>query len=455
MDNERRTSLREPIRHLMRSLDYEATLGALAGIALPDIGAWSIVDLLEPSGEIRRLAIVHADPAMERIARSLKEGWPPDKDDPLGVPVVIRTGRSQIVSEVPDEMLVRVAGNEENLAALRQLGIGSLLVVPLIGRDETLGAITFVTSNRGHQYGERDLARAEELAALCALTVDHARLRQASEEARQLADETSAEARRQKRDLEQIMEIQTRLVRGFSHDVKNPLGAAQGYASLLEAGVIDDLTPRQRNSVVRIRSSITAALQLIDDLIEYARNKTGKLDFRAEAVDVGEMAREIAEEYRAQIEARGLVLEVEIGEDLPVIQSDRIKIRQILGNLLSNAAKYTESGRISIVVNLRSSETEGEAAGWVEASVADTGTGIAPEDHELVFKEFARLDPEKTQGVGLGLAISQWIAEKLGAMIMLESSLGDGSTFTLRLPLEWDGPGADIGDSFRPAVAAP
>jgi signal transduction histidine kinase len=300
MDEERRTSLREPIRHLMRSLDYEATLGALAGIALPDVGAWSIVDLLEPSGEIRRLAIVHPDPAMERVARSLVDGWPPDRNDPLGVPVVVRTGRSQIVSEVPDEMLVRVAGNSENLAALRQLGIGSLLVVPLTGRDEILGAITFVTSKRGHQYGARDLARAEELAALCALTVDHARLRQTSDEARRLADETSAETRRQKRDLEQIMEIQARLVRGFSHDVKNPLGAAQGYASLLEAGVLDDLTPRQRNSVVRIRSSITAALQLIDDLIEYARNKTGKLDFRAEAVNVGEMAREIAEEYRAQ-----------------------------------------------------------------------------------------------------------------------------------------------------------
>jgi signal transduction histidine kinase len=149
-----------------------------------------------------------------------------------------------------------------------------------------------------------------------------------------------------------------------------------------------------------------------------------------------------------------LVLEVEIGEDIPVIQSDRIKIRQILGNLLSNAAKYTESGRISIVVELRPSGTEGEAAGWVEASVADTGTGIAQEDHELVFKEFARLDPEKTQGVGLGLAISQWIAEKLGARIMLESSLGEGSTFTLCLPLEWEGPAVELASSSEPAAAA-
>jgi signal transduction histidine kinase len=446
MTLERRATLREPIRKLMLSLDYEATLRALAEIALPDVGAWSIVDLLEPSGEIRRLAIVHSDPRMERLARSLQDGWPPAKEDPLGVPVVVRTGEPQIIPEISDVMLVQVAKSEENLATLRQLGIGSMLVVPLVGRDGVLGAITFVSSIQGHQYGERDLARAEELASLCALTVDHARLRQASDDARRVADETAAGAMRQKRDLEQILEIQARLVRGFSHDVKNPLGAAQGYAHLLEAGVIDDLTPRQRNSVVRIRSSITAAIQLIDDLVEYARNKTGKFDIRSEPVDIGALVEEIAGEYRAQVEAKGLKLDVKVEEGLPTLSSDRIRIRQILGNLLSNAVKYTASGSITLQVERRPLEAGADAAECIAASVVDTGTGISPEDHELVFKEFARLDPATTQGVGLGLSISQWIAEALGARITLTSAPGEGSDFTVWLPLNGSGPAPERRD---------
>ena len=97
----------------MGSADYEGTLAALAGIALPDVGAWSIVDLVEPSGEIRRLAIVHPDPAMQRLARRLQDGWPPNKDDPMGTPVVMRTGKPQILTHVDDEMLIKVARSAE------------------------------------------------------------------------------------------------------------------------------------------------------------------------------------------------------------------------------------------------------------------------------------------------------------------------------------------------------
>jgi signal transduction histidine kinase len=302
---ERRVSLLEHIRHLMSSPDHEATLEVLAGIALPDVDAWSIVDLVEPSGELRRLAILHPDPAMERLARSLRQGWPPARDDLLGVPAVVTTRKSQIVPEVTDEMLVRVARSDENLAALRQLGIGSLLVVPLLGQDGVLGAITYVSS-KGHRHGEGDLARAEELAGLCSLVLDHARLQRVSDEARRHADEMTEKTMHQKRDLERVLEIQARLIRGFGHDVKSPLGAARVYAHVLETREDAFLTPDQRKSVGRIRTSITAAIQLIDDLVEYARNKIGKLEIRSEPVDLGELAREIVDEYGAQIEAKGI-----------------------------------------------------------------------------------------------------------------------------------------------------
>ena len=152
-------------------------------------------------------------------------------------------------------------------------------------------------------------------------------------------------------------------------------------------------------------------------------------------MSVGLLAQEIADEYRAQIESKGLELEVRIDGALPPVRSDRIRIRQILGNLLSNAVKYTDQGRVTVRVQLRPPADAMAPGGWILASVADTGPGISPEDHALVFQEFARLQPAETQGTGLGLAISQWIADALGARLTLESEPGQGATFTVWLPL--------------------
>lgn len=429
-------SLRAATRLLIESEDYEATLEAVARLALPDLGAWSIVDLCE--GEtMRRLLIVHPDPEMADVVSELQQSWPPAKEDPIGAPAVVRTGMSEIVSDVTDELLVEVAHDAENLRRLRQLEIGSFLVVPMSLHGSVLGAITFVSSSHAPRYTEDHVRAAEDLAALAALAIDRARLKRNSEAARQQADDRAEIAERQQRDLEEIMEIQARLVRGVSHDVKNPLGAAQGYVELLidTASILGTLNPKQRDSLRRVGASIRSALGLIDDLVEYAKSKRGRLEVRAVDTNVAQVACDIAEEYRAQIEARGLRLMVATGKPT-IVQSDRVRIRQVLSNFLSNAIKYSDDGSaITLSVETR---VPGEAAWpgeWVAVHVQDTGHGIPKEDQEIIFKEFARLEPRTAQGSGLGLAISKWIADALGAHITVESNVGEGSTFTLWLPL--------------------
>jgi signal transduction histidine kinase len=429
-----RVAYQSAARILLQSLDYESTLAAVAGLALPDIGSWSIVDVCERSGAMRRLAVVHPDPAMQLLARRLQDSWPPQTEDPIGAPVVMRTGATKIVSDVSDAMLVTVARDEENLALLRELGIGSFIVVPLTARQEVLGAITFVSKSPGRTYTGVDIGLAEGLAALGAVAIERAHLYEESEEARARALSRAEVAERQQRDLEQIMEIQARLVRGFSHDVKNPLGAAQGYAQLLEDGLIESLTPKQRESVIRIGASIGTALTLIDDLVEYAKSKMGKVEIQSQRTNVTEIAREILEEYRAQIEAAGLAIAFDADPSLGSIWSDRTRIRQILGNLLSNAVKYTERGGVSVRVAQRQASQAPWGGDWITVDVVDTGRGIPEKEQHLVFREFARLEPTTAQGSGLGLAISQWIADALGARITLVSDPGRGSTFTLWLP---------------------
>jgi PAS domain S-box-containing protein len=240
-----------------------------------------------------------------------------------------------------------------------------------------------------------------------------------------------AEADRRREQLERVTESRTRLMRGFSHDVKNPLGAADGYAALLEEGIGGELTDAQRQSVQRIRRSIDVSLRLINDLLELARAEAGQIDLRLERVDAAALAREVAEDFRGQIDAAGLALDVRAPTEL-VVSSDAARVRQILSNLVSNAVKYTREGRVS--VDACESAGDGAHRDGISITVTDTGPGIAAEKQETIFQEFTRLDPNAPHGAGVGLAISRRIARLLGGDVTVASEDGRGSRFTLWLP---------------------
>jgi signal transduction histidine kinase len=242
------------------------------------------------------------------------------------------------------------------------------------------------------------------------------------------------EAREGRQQLERVMQSRSRLMRGFSHDVKNPLGAADGYAELLTAGVYGTLSDAQRESVTRLRRSIRSALDLIDDLHEMARAETGNINVSLKLVDLAELVRGSGDEYRAAAEASGLSLSVDAGESPLVIETDRIRVRQILSNLLSNAIKYTAHGSVGLRVRRELAQSAADGNGWLLVDVRDTGVGIAPDKWEAIFDEFVRLGANEKSGAGLGLAVSQRLAHALGGRITVESEVGRGSTFTLHLP---------------------
>lgn len=237
-----------------------------------------------------------------------------------------------------------------------------------------------------------------------------------------------------RRNLEAVMESRSRLMRGFTHDVRNPLGAADGFLALLEDGIFGPLDEKPLETVRRTRRIIGNAVRLISDLLDLARAETKEIEINSEPVDVGAAVREATEEFRPQASAKGLALSCEVASDLPVIASDEDRIRQIVGNLLSNSIKYTRGGRVDVQVNRHPREAAGAHRLAVYIHVSDTGNGIEESKRHIVFQEFARLDSEGIEGVGLGLAISQRIANALGGNITLASEVGVGSTFTLGLP---------------------
>ena len=171
---------------LASSLDLEVTLSSIAQAAVPGIADWCVVDLLTATGEVNRLAVAHVDPAKVELARAQHRWHPEDFNAPEGVGKVLRTRRSEFYPIIPEEVLIAGARDAEHLQIIRELGLTSAMIVPLVARDRVLGAITFVTSESGRHYDQSDLDLAQELARRAALAVDNAQLYRETQQALRL-----------------------------------------------------------------------------------------------------------------------------------------------------------------------------------------------------------------------------------------------------------------------------
>ena len=172
-------------QEIATSLDYERTLAAVARMAVPDLADWCAVDLLDDDGTIRQLAVAHVDPEKVALAIDLRRRYPPDPDAPQGVPAAIRSGRSELMEDIPREVLERaVEGNPELRELLDELQLRSSMVVPLVLGGDSIGAITFVMAESDRRYTALDLHLAEELAARAAIAIGNARLFEAEHQAR-------------------------------------------------------------------------------------------------------------------------------------------------------------------------------------------------------------------------------------------------------------------------------
>jgi signal transduction histidine kinase len=337
------------------------------------------------------------------------------------IDVLGRDGEPMLISDFANTQFSWFTGEESPSGC-------SAIVVPL-GAPASLHGALFVLSPQSTAFNRDDLEKARTLSHLISLAYEKIRLLD--------------EARDGRQELERVLNSRSRLMRGFSHDIKNPLGAADGYAELLTAGIYGALSPEQRASIERLRGSIHTALALINDLHELARAETGKLTLYLEPVALHDVLRASREEFRAAATARGLSLTTDLPDEPALLETDGLRVRQILSNLVSNAIKYTPSG--SIVLRLRRAETE--TGDWALIEVEDTGRGIPEAQLPLLFEEFVRLGESDQTGAGLGLAISRRLAEVLGGRITAESEVGRGSRFVLWLPM------ARVHDSSQQRVA--
>jgi signal transduction histidine kinase len=444
--------LAEVSRCLADSLDYEATLTTVASMSLPYLDAWCIVDVLADDGEVRRIAVLHPDPDKQEAARRLHAQYPPRARDLIGAPRVIRTGRPEMVFDVPDAALMAAAHDEAHLALLRRLGIRSYVIVPMVARGNVLGAMTFITAERDRRFGDIDVVMAEDLARRAAMAVDNARLHRDAVEAREAADAALMEAEmaleeataaeehlRDARDTaEAALRTRDEFVSTMTHEVQTPLNAIIGYLQLLEMDVSGALAETQRAYVQRAQESSRHLLRLVGDVLDFSRSETARLVVAHDEVSAAETARGALALVRPQASSRLMTLvdETAAAAELRYL-GDEYRVRQNLVNLLSNAIKFTPAGgRVTLECRAQV-DGDRDGAPALLFVVTDSGEGVKPEDVDRIFEPFVQGAAGLTRrhgGTGLGLPISRRLARLMGGDVTVDATGGQGATFTLRLP---------------------
>jgi PAS domain S-box-containing protein len=402
--------LAEAGRVLTESLDFRATLNRVAQLVTPALADWCSVMLVGPSGKLESLAVAHADPAKVRWAREIVERYPSDPNAPSGVSAVLRSGRSELYPDISDEMVATVAQDENHLALLRAVGMRSVMIVPIQAHGRTMGALTLIGAESGRQFTAQDLPIAEELARRSALAIENAELFEAAAAANRAKSEFMA---------------------SMSHELRTPLNAILGYTALLADGITGPVIPAQHDQLLRIRASATHLLGLIDEVLSFSRLEAGREQLSVHDVDVRTVFEEALSLVRPLAGAKNLPLVIELPDDADALhlQTDVLKLRQILVNLLTNAVKFTDHGTVSL-----SAVADGDD---VVFGVRDSGIGIPPAHLERVFEPFWQVEQAASRrvgGTGLGLSVTRRLARLLGGDVTVESTPGQGSAFFVRLP---------------------
>jgi signal transduction histidine kinase len=395
---------------LASSLDYEATIEAVSNLPVPALAEWCTLELVEPDATFRRVTAPHANPERQWALDELHARFRSDLDSPWPTADVVRTGRAELVPTVTEDWLEARTVNEAHRELLRAAGIATLIIVPLVARHEMLGALTLARGPGVRSFDVAEEALARDLGLRAALALDSARLYRT--------------ARRATRARDEVLGV-------VSHDLRNPLSAIAMCVRALQESPPTSAAEREY-LLDAISDSTEWMKRLIQDLLDVASIEAGRLSIERRPEEVAPIVQRTLAMFDRAAAERGVTLEARVEESLPAVFGDAGRVLQVLANLVGNALKFTDSGgRVDLTVRSRDGE--------VEFSVRDTGPGIPAEHLPHLFELYWHASvTTRSRGSGYGLAIARGIVDAHDGRIWVESTVGEGSTFSFSLPASAD-----------------
>ena len=407
--------LSEASNRLAGSLDRTTTLETVADLAAEHLADWCLIDLVEgdlrlnPEAKLHRQAYYRSDPTRQSLADQLAGQFPLGSGEVAGISRAIRMGWLEVYHNISHSEISTLTLDVAQEPIFRQLGCHSALIAPMNARGHCLGAITFVSATPWRSYDQAEQALAQDLADRAALALDNARLYDAAQDALRRRDEFLAI---------------------LAHELRNPLAPILSAVQLMRLeGMGNDNLERQRAIIERQSYHLS---RLLDDLLDLSRVTYGQIELRLQVIDLGMVITDALQVTRGLMEGRRHHLTIEMSSSPLILEGDPTRLAQVLGNLLTNAARYTEPGGR---IHLRALRQGDEAV----VQISDTGRGIPAEMLQRIFEPFTQVNPTIDRaggGMGIGLSLVRRLVELHRGSIKASSpGPGQGSTFEVRLPL--------------------
>ncbi len=292
----------------------------------------------------------------------------------------------------------------------------SEVAVPLVVGDQVLGVFD-VQHNQSNYFTQADLNVFQTLAGQIATALQNA----------SLYDETQKAAER----LREVDKLKTEFLSNMSHELRTPLNSIIGYAELMLMNLSGQLDDQTMNDAQAIMDNGQHLLHMINDILDLAKIEAGRLTLNMDEFEVAPLLEELVTTNSGLLVNKPVELALEVEEDLPLLTADRVRLSQVVTNLISNAIKFTEQGKVTLRAFCQDEH--------ICIQVQDTGVGMAEQDLDVIFDRFRQVDgsnARRAEGSGLGLSITNHLVRLHGGAIVVQSKLGEGSTFTVRLPLQ-------------------
>ncbi len=404
---EAQRQLHQALAALGETLEVDATERSIVQLPVPWLGDGTILDVVTGSRELRRVVARVADPALDAALVQIG-AVPIDPDSPSRVVDVLRRGQAEYVAEVTDEWLEAHSADTASFERLRALGMGSLLLLPLMAREHVVGVLQVFRVRGGTPFSDVERGIVEELGLRAAFALDNARLYETARQATIARDHALGVV---------------------SHDLRNPISAIGMCARALLVATADDDTER-RGLVTTIIDSTELTQRMIRDLLDVASIEVGRLAVERRPVAMAGLLERAAGLFVRDARERGITLRVSAPADLPPVIGDDERLVQVLSNLLGNALRFSErGGEVSVTARRIGHD--------VEIAVHDAGPGIPPTELPRIFERYWTVRRNAPKGgTGLGLAIARGIVEAHGGRLWAESAMGQGSTFRFTVPVD-------------------